>query len=356
MHKNVFIKKTGLSMERVKVGLIGAGRIGQVHAQTLSNCIPEAQLAVVCDIDLEAAQKCARHFKIPEYTQNREVILQDKSIDAVVIASSTNTHIPIIHECAKAGKHIFCEKPVSIDLAQLDGTLKVVRESQVKLQIGFNRRFDANFKHIRNLITADEIGKIHLLRITSRDPAPPSLDYIKISGGMFLDMTIHDFDMASYLIGSEVTQVYAHGQALIDPAIREVGDIDTAVITLQFAEGAIGVIDNSRQAVYGYDQRVEVFGTKGTAHAKNKTPHDVILSNQAGTMSALPLHFFLERYMESYIEEIKAFVQAILDDGTPPVTGSDIRNAIAVGLAAKKSHLENRPVSLIEIEKDLKSH
>ena len=343
-------------MERVKVGLIGAGRIGQVHAQTLSNCIPEAQLAVVCDINLEAAQKCAHHFKIPEYTQNREVILQDKSIDAVVVASSTNSHIPIIHECAKVGKHIFCEKPVSINLAQLDSTLKVVHESQVKLQIGFNRRFDANFKHIRNLITADKVGQVHLLRITSRDPALPSLDYIKVSGGMFLDMTIHDFDMASYLIGSEVIQVYAHGQALIDPAIREVGDIDTAVITLQFAEGAIGVIDNSRQAVYGYDQRVEVFGTKGTAHAKNKALHDVILSDQTGTHSALPLHSFLERYMESYIEEIKAFIQAILNDETPPVTGSDIRNAIAVGLAAKKSHLENRPVSLIEIEKDLKNN
>lgn len=204
------------------------------------------------------------------------------------------------------------------------------------------------------MITTDQVGQVHLLRITSRDPAPPPLDYIKVSGGMLLDMTIHDFDMANYLMGSKVTQIYAHGQALIDPAIREVGDIDTAVITLQFAEGAIGVIDNSRQAVYGYDQRVEVFGTKGTADAKNKTPHDVILSNQMGTHSAPPLYFFLERYMESYIEEMKAFIQAILDDETPSVTGSDIRNAIAMGLAAKKSHLENRPVSLIEIEQDLK--
>lgn len=342
-------------MARVKVGLIGAGRIGQVHAQTLSSCIPEAQLAVVCDVNLEAAQACARHFKIPACTQNWEVVLQDKSIDAVVIASSTNTHIPIIYECAKVRKHIFCEKPVSIDLAQLDGALEMVHKSQVKLQIGFNRRFDANFKHIRNLITANEVGQIHLLRITSRDPSPPSLDYIKVSGGMFLDMTIHDFDMASYLVGSEVTQVYAHGQALINPAIREVGDIDTAVIILQFATGAIGVIDNSRQAVYGYDQRAEVFGTKGTVHTKNKTPHDVVLSNQTGTHSALPLHFFLERYMESYIEEMKAFVQAILDDEAPPVTGADIRNAIAMGLAAKKSYLERRPVSLSEVEKDLQN-
>ena len=340
-------------MENLKVGLIGAGRIGQVHAQTLSNFIPDVQLAIICDLNLAAAQEFAHHFKIPKHTRDLEVILQDKDIDAVVIASSTDTHIPIIHACAQAGKHIFCEKPVSIDLAQLDGALKVVHEEQVKLQIGLNRRFDGNFKHIRNLITANEVGQVHLVRITSRDPILPSLDYIKVSGGMFLDMTIHDFDMASYLIGGAVTEIYAHGQTLIDPAIREVGDIDTAVITLQFAEGTIGVIDNSRQATYGYDQRVEVFGSKGAAQANNKLPHDVILSNQSGIHSALPLHFFLERYMESYIEEMRAFVKAILDDETPPVTGADIRNAIAMGLAAKKSHLENRPVSLTEIEQDL---
>lgn len=342
--------------EKLRVGLIGAGRIGQVHAQTLSQIIPNVELSFVCDVNLEAAQKCAHHFKIPEYTQDPEVILQDKSIDAVVIASSTNTHIPLIHACAKARKHIFCEKPVSLDLIQLDEVLHVVKNSQIKLQIGLNRRFDANFQHIRNLITTNEVGQVHLLHITSRDPEPPSLDYIKVSGGLFLDMAIHDFDMASYLTGGEVVQVYAHGQALINPAIREFEDIDTAAITLQFAEGTIGIIDNSRQAVYGYDQRVEVFGSKGTALAKNKLPHNVILSNQSGTHSALPLHFFLERYLDSYIEEMRAFVNAILEDKTPLVTGADIRKAIAIGLAAKKSFLEKRPVSLIEIEQDLNLH
>lgn len=338
--------------KKLKVALIGAGRIGQVHAQTLSNVLANVQLSYICDVNLEAAQKCAHHFKIPEYTKDPAVILQDKSIDAVIIASSTNTHIPLIHACAKAGKHIFCEKPVSLDLIQLDEALSVVKNSQVKLQIGLNRRFDANFQHIRHLVTTNEVGQVHLLHITSRDPEPPSLDYIKISGGLFLDMTIHDFDMARYLTGGEVTQVYAHGQALVNPAIHEFGDVDTAVITLQFSDGTIGIIDNSRQAVYGYDQRVEVFGSKGTAQAKNKLPHNVVLSNQSGTHSALPLHFFLERYMDSYIEEMTAFVNAILEDKTPPVTGTDIRKAIAIGLAAKKSYLENRPVSLIEMEKD----
>ena len=336
--------------KKLNVGLIGAGRIGQVHAQTLSQVLSNVQLSCICDVNLKAAQKCANHFKIPECTQDPEVILQDESIDAVIIASSTNTHIPLIHACAKAGKHIFCEKPVSLDLIQLDEALSVVNNRQVKLQIGLNRRFDANFQHLHHLITTNQVGQLHLLHITSRDPAPPPLDYISVSGGLFLDMTIHDFDMARYLNGGDVTQVYAHGQALINPAIHELGDIDTAVITLQFSDGAIGIIDNSRQAVYGYDQRVEVFGSNGSAQAKNKLPHNVVLSNQSGTHSALPLHFFLERYLDSYIEEMTAFVNAILEDKPPPVTGNDIRKAIAIGLAAKKSYLENRPVSLIEIE------
>jgi len=303
----------------------------------------------VSDLDLAAAQKCAADFAIPRALSDHRAILDDKTIEAVLICSSTDTHAQFISEAAEAGKHIFCEKPIALDLAKIDQALATVERSRVKLQIGFNRRFDPNFKAARELVMAGKIGRPHLVRITSRDPAPPPSEYIKVSGGIFLDMTIHDFDMARYLLGSEVEEIYAAGGVLVDPAIGQAGDIDTAVITLRYANGAIGAIDNSRRAVYGYDQRVEVFGSEGGVVVDNNRPHNAVYSNADGIHAAKPLYFFLERYTESYVAELKAFINCILEDQQPPVTGLDGRIPVVMGLAAWQSYRQNRPVRLEEI-------
>lgn len=332
------------------VGLIGAGRIGRVHAQNLAYRIPEANLAAVADVFIDAAKSCAADYQIPTVTDNPADIFNDSSIDVVVICSSTDTHARFISEAAKAGKHIFCEKPISHDLATIDQALKDVEENGVKLQLGFNRRFDPNFKAARDMVAEGKIGEPQMVHIIARDPAPPPVEYIKVSGGIFLDQTIHDFDMARFLIGSEVEEVYAIGGVMIDPAIGEAGDIDTAIITLRYANGVIGTIDNSRKAVYGYDQRVEVFGSQGSVVVGNQTPHTAVHSTVNGTTSALPLYFFLERYTEAYIAEMKAFFACLQEDTPPPVTGIDGRIPVVMGLAAWKSYRENRPVKLSEID------
>ena len=333
----------------INIGLIGAGRIGRIHAENLAYRIPEANLMAVSDVNLESARQCAIEFRIPSAFQDHRAILDSAEIDAVVICSSTDTHAQFISEAAEAGKHIFCEKPIALDLAKIDQALATVERKGVKLQIGFNRRFDPNFKQVQEMVAAGQIGRPHLLHIISRDPAPPPVSYIKVSGGIFLDMTIHDFDMARFLMGSEVEEIYAIGGVLIDPAIGEAGDIDTAVVTLRFANGAIGTIDNSRQAVYGYDQRMEVFGSAGGVVISNNTPHSAVLSNAAGVQAAKPLYFFLERYTASYIAELKAFIEAVVCDTPVPVTGLDGRVPVVMGLAAWKSYREQRPVKLSEI-------
>jgi myo-inositol 2-dehydrogenase/D-chiro-inositol 1-dehydrogenase len=304
---------------------------------------------VVADVQAEAARQCAADFDIPRVVDDYHAILADPAIEAIIICSSTDTHARVIEEAAAAGKHIFCEKPIALDLATIDQALKAVDAAGVKLQIGFNRRFDANFKHIRDLVAAGQLGQPHLVRITSRDPAPPPVSYIKVSGGIFLDMTIHDFDMARYLLDDEIEEVYAAGGVRVDPAIGEAGDIDTAVITLRYTGGAIGTIDNSRQAVYGYDQRVEVFGSAGMAATGNNLPHQVVFSSAERIEAAKPLYFFLERYTESYIAEMKGFIQAIQQDTPPPVSGLDGRIPVVIGLAAWQSYRENRPVKVAEI-------
>lgn len=334
---------------KVNVGLIGAGRIGRVHAEILAYRIPEANLMAVSDIFLEAAENCAADFQIPSVFQDHRPILEDANIDAVVICSSTDTHAQFISEAAAAGKHIFCEKPIAHDLKKIDQALEAVSQGGVKLQIGFNRRFDPNFKQAHDMVAAGEIGTPHIVHIISRDPAPPPIEYIKVSGGIFLDQTIHDFDMARYLIDSEIEEIYATGGVMVDPAIGAAGDIDTAIITLRYANGVIGTIDNSRQAVYGYDQRMEIFGSKGSIVVTNNTPHKAVLSNTEGVHSALPLYFFLERYMESYLAEMRAFIESIQQDTVPLVTGMDGRIPVVMGLAAWKSYRENGPVKLSEI-------
>jgi myo-inositol 2-dehydrogenase/D-chiro-inositol 1-dehydrogenase len=333
----------------IRIGLIGAGRIGRVHAEHLANRIPEANLVAVSDIFVEAAEKLAADFQITAAYKDHRRIMEDKTIEAVVICSSTDTHAMMIEEAATAGKHIFCEKPIDHDLSKIDRVLTAVEQSGVKLQVGFNRRFDPNFRRVREIVAAGEIGDPHILRITSRDPGPPPIEYIKVSGGIFLDMTIHDFDMARFLMGEEVEEIYATGGVRVDPQIGEAGDIDTAVITMRFKSGAIGTIDNSRKAVYGYDQRVEVFGSEGVVKVSNNTPHRAVVSNANGVHAPLPLFFFIERYTEAYVAEMKEFIECIQEDTTPPVTGIDGRIPVVMAYAAKKSFDENRPVKLTEV-------
>ena len=332
----------------IRVGVIGAGRIGKLHARNLAYRVPGAKLVSIADVFVEAAQGVASELGLTAYQDYRS-ILEDKNIEAVFICSSTDTHAQIIEEAAEAGKQIFCEKPIALDLARIDRALATVERAGVKLQIGFNRRFDPNFKRVRDAVAAGEIGTPHVLRITSRDPAPPPLAYVKVSGGIFLDMTIHDFDMARYLVGSEVESVYAAGAVLVDPEIGKAGDIDTTIITLQFANGVLGTIDNSRKAVYGYDQRVEVFGSAGMVACSNDLPNSAVVSNAGGVHGALPLFFFVERYTESYIAESWAFIDCIVNDTTPPVVGMDGRIPVVMAYAAKKSFEEKRPVRLSEI-------
>ena len=335
--------------ERMNFGVIGTGRIGRLHAENLTYRIPEANLLAVSDIFVEAAEQVAARLGVPAAYKDHRRILDDKSIDAVLICSSTDTHARFIVDAAEAGKQIFCEKPIAHDLADIDRALAAVDRAGVKLMVGFNRRFDPHFARVREVVEAGEIGEPHILRIISRDPAPPPIDYIKVSGGIFLDMTIHDFDMARFLVGAEVEAVYATGGVMVDPAIGEAGDIDTALITLHFENGVLGSIDNSRQAVYGYDQRVEVFGSKGSVSADNNYPNTAVISDARRVHRDLPLNFFIERYTQSYVNEIGAFVECVVNDTSPPVTGIDGRIPVVMGLACARSLAERRPVRLDEV-------
>jgi myo-inositol 2-dehydrogenase / D-chiro-inositol 1-dehydrogenase len=333
----------------VNVGVIGAGRIGKVHVNTLATRIAAARVLAVADISLEAAQSLADQYGATRATDDYHEIIHRPDIQAVLICSSTDTHSQIITEAAQAGKHIFCEKPIDFDLDRIDAALQAVVRAGVQLQIGFNRRFDPNHRRIKQAIENGEIGTPNLLHIVSRDPGPPPLSYVKVSGGIFLDMTIHDFDMARFLFG-DVEEVYAAGGVMVDPAIGEAGDLDTAVITLKFTNGAIGMIENSRRAVYGYDQRVEAFGSSGSASSQNIHPNAVTISDERGVRRDLPLNFFMDRYTESFVVELEAFIKAIAEEKPVPVTGADGRAPVVIALAARKSYQENRPVRLSEID------
>lgn len=335
--------------EFVNIGLIGAGRIAKVHAATLTYRIPSARILAVADVNLAAAQQTAAQFNIPCATQDPEEIFHNPEIDAVLICSVSSTHAPFIEAAAAVGKHIFCEKPIALSLEPIDKALAAVKQAGVKLQVGFNRRFDANFARVRSAITKGEIGQPALLHIISRDPGPPPIDYVKGSGGMFLDMTIHDFDMARFLIGAEVEEIYVQAGITVDPAIGEAGDVDTAVLMLKFANGVIGTIDNCRRASYGYDQRVEVLGSKGAVATSNNYPNAATISDGTSIHRDLPLNFFMDRYTESFATEVAAFVDAVQNDKPTPVTGYDGRVPVVMGLAAKKSYAEGRPVKLSEI-------
>ncbi|MFZ7198767.1 inositol 2-dehydrogenase [Avibacterium avium] len=334
----------------IKVGIIGAGRIGRVHSESISKYVKGAEIKAISDIRVtDELITWADNMGIPNVYDDYSKILNDPEIDAVLVCSSTDTHAPISIEAARAGKHIFCEKPVDPNKDKIREVLAEVEKAGVKFQVGFNRRFDHNFKAIRDRVVAGDIGEPHLIRVTSRDPDAPPIEYVKVSGGLFFDMTIHDFDMIRYLSGSEVVEVYAAGGVLVNPEIGKAGDIDTAVITLKLANGGIGVIDNSRKAVYGYDQRAEVFGSKGAVQTSNDTDSTAVYSCELGVISEKPKYFFLERYMQSFAEEIRSFVEAIVHDKPTLVNGNDGLQPVLIALAAKKSLEEGRPVKITEV-------
>lgn len=336
-------------MKKINFGVIGAGRIGKVHVATLVMQVPQAKVLIVADPNMDSAAELAAQFEIPHSSANYKDVIHHPEVDAVLICSPTATHAPYIIEAARAGKHIFCEKPLDLNLSVIREALTEVEKTGVKLMVGFNRRFDANFSRIQSMVAAGKVGTPHIIKITSRDPAPPPAEYVAGSGGMFLDMTMHDFDMARFVAGSEVTEVYTKAGVLVDPAIGVAGDVDTAIITLSFENGAMGVIDNSRKAVYGYDQRLEVFGSEGMVNADNNYPDNHNYYSKDGVHKSLPLNFFMDRYTEAYAAEIKAFCSALTNNTQPPVGGMDGLIAVAIAIAAKKSYVENRPVKMSEV-------
>jgi len=334
----------------VTVGIIGAGRIGKVHTQSICNIVKNATIKTIADPFMnEETAAWAKSLGVTNTTKDYLEILADPEIQAVLICSSTNTHSPISVEAIKAGKHVFCEKPIDHDIDKIKDVIEALKENPVKYQVGFNRRFDHNFEAVRNAVAAGKIGDPHIIRVTSRDPEPPSAEYAAVSGGMFLDMTIHDFDMVRYLAGCDAEEIYVQSAVLVDPAIGEAGDVDTAVITIKMENGAIAVIDNSRRAAYGYDQRAEVFGSKGMVATANDTESSAVLSTADGVTGEKPLYFFLERYMQSFAKEVNCFIQAIEEDTDTPLGVEDGLKPVLMGIAAKKSVAEHRPVKISEV-------
>jgi len=335
-------------MKKINIAVAGLGRIGKIHLKNLCRNFPEIEVVAVMDV-LDEAKNIAGEFNVPVFVTDFDKLLAVPDLDAVVICSPTDTHAGYVVKAAKAGKQIFCEKPLDLSLDRVREVLKIVDQSGVKLMLGFNRRFDPEFKKIRQLVENGSVGEVQIVKITSRDPGPPPVSYIKVSGGLFLDMTIHDFDMACYISGKQVKEVFAKAAVMVDPEIGKAGDIDTAIITLTFADGSMAVIDNCRKAVYGYDQRLEVFGSKGMAQAENNFPNNHKLYTESGVSGDLPLHFFLERYDASYNFEIREFIDALTAGNEMPVSGNDGLHSMAVALAAKKSVEEGRTVKLDEI-------
>lgn len=336
-------------MGKVKVGIIGAGRIGQLHANNILQS-DLFELKAIADIATEHLKNSKIWHQTPLITNESEEIFSNDEIDAVIICSSTDTHAEYIKRAANAGKHVFCEKPISFNLKETKEALEVVKEKGVKFQVGFNRRFDKHLRKVQQVVEKGGVGEPHLIKISSRDPQPPPENYIKHSGGMFMDMSIHDFDMMRYLVKSDVVDVTTKAANLIDPVFEKHGDVDTAVIIVTFESGAIGVIDNSREAVYGYDQRIEVFGNQGKVEAQNESETNVKISTRENVSSDSPKYFFLERYEDAYKFEMTEFAQSIINETDLICTGHDGYMAELLALAAKKSWEMKRTITMNEIE------
>jgi myo-inositol 2-dehydrogenase/D-chiro-inositol 1-dehydrogenase len=334
-------------MKKLKIAVAGLGRIGRIHLKNLASH-NQVEVAGVMDIDV-SSKTYGEELGIGFFTGNFDDLLGIPGLDAVAICSPTDTHADFVTRAAMAGKHIFCEKPLDLSLKRVKEVLKTLEETKVKCMLGFNRRFDPEFRKIRELVAQGAVGDPQVVKITSRDPGPPPVSYIRSSGGIFLDMTIHDFDMARYISGKQVKEVFSRGAILVDPEIGKAGDLDTAITTLIFEDNTMAVIDNCRKAVYGYDQRLEVFGSKGMLMADNKFKDYHRLYGDFAVSGSLPMNFFMDRYADSYKIEINSFVKSVLDGAEMPVDGIDGLQSLVIGLAAKKSTVENRLVKISEI-------
>ena len=334
-------------MKKLKIGIAGLGRIGKIHLNNLLE-LNNVEVIAVMDPSFEAL-KYAIGKGVESGLQNYKDLLEIKELEAIVICTPTNTHADYVEIAAKSGKHIFCEKPLDLNLQRINDVLKVVEKSKIKLMIGFNRRYDNEFCKVKSSVKSGFVGEPYLVKITSRDPAAPPIEYIKNSGGLFLDMTIHDFDMARFIVDKEIQEVYAKGEAFTDISISKAGDIDTAVIVLKYTDSTLAIIDNSRKAAYGYDQRLEVFGSKGMIQANNVMIDNNNLFTQNGVKSSLPMNFFMERYADAYKKEIIDFIDSVKNNKEVSVSGIDGLKSLQIGLAANKSLKENRPVKVDEI-------
>jgi myo-inositol 2-dehydrogenase/D-chiro-inositol 1-dehydrogenase len=339
-----------MNAKELRIGLIGGGRIGKLHGKNINSSVPGAKVVCLAETMLNDEHKAwAAENGIPKTTKDPADIFRDKDIDAVFICSPTDTHADFIIKAAQAGKHIFCEKPIHTDISRIKEAIAAVDKAGVKLQVGFVRRFDHNHKKVRDTVASGRLGKPHIVKVTSRDPEGPPLSYVAVSGGIFMDMTIHDFDMARYLVSSEVTEVTAYGAINIDPDYKKYDDVDTATVMLKFENGALGLIDNSRAAHYGYDQRTEVHCDKGSILVGNDLVDTSVISTADGVFCEKPTWFFLERYNNAFIAEVIDFVNAVSKNEKPPVGGKDGLMAVYIAMAAAKSFKENRPVKLSEL-------
>lgn len=336
-------------MKTVGIGLLGLGRIGKIHFKNIMHYFENVRMAAVADPLFDKAMFEKNYGNI-FFSKQEEDVINHPEVDALLICSPTSAHAKSLQLALASGKHIFCEKPMDLSLETTTELAELAARTGVKLMMGFNRRFDPDFMKARETVAAGKIGKVQIVKITSRDPGLPPIDYIRNSGGLFMDMAIHDFDMARYMMNKKVVEVFAKGLVMVDEAVGEAGDIDTALTTLTFEDGTYAVIDNSRKAVYGYDQRIEIFGSGGMVQVENNQHNRNILFNETGIHSALPLDFFMDRYAESYAREMELFIDSLVHDKEVPVGAADALEATRIAVAARMSMDEGRPVKIEEVE------
>ncbi|MEM9647816.1 MAG: inositol 2-dehydrogenase [Bacteroidota bacterium] len=333
----------------LKIGIIGVGRMGKIHLENLSKKIQGVELISAVNPGKEG-QKFALDQGFKNVSDDIDIILKNPEIEAVLISSPNDTHSEYAVKAAQAGKAVFCEKPIDKSLKKSSETVDTISNLNVPMMIGFNQRFDTNFSKVRTEIANGKIGELRSIQIISRDPQPPPISYIKQSGGLFKDMTIHDFDMARFIMGCEATEVFAYGSCLVDPAIGEVGDIDSATVLIKFENGAVATILNSRESKYGYDQRLEAFGSKGVIKVDNPLKSSVSIATENGSGLDRHLNFFMDRYESSYLEEMRVFVDALKNKTPMPVSGEDGLKAMLLAEAANTSLKENRPIKIEDIK------
>lgn len=332
----------------IKIGIVGLGRIGKVHLFNIQQLISGASVIAACTRSEKSLEYAKKHSVKGLFTSFDDM-LSEGGIDAVIIASPTALHFEHLKLAIAAGKHIFCEKPIDLSIENVKEIKSLLDANPVKFMVGFNRRYDPNVLKIKKELNEGRLGALQSVKIISRDPGPPPMEYIKTSGGLFLDMAIHDFDLARYLMNSEITEVYSTASIFGDLPLETVDDVDTAVTILKFKNKGFATIENSRNSTYGYDQRIEVFGEKGLLSAQNKSDDSVYFANNSGFHRPKPVGFFIERYKESYINILDSFVQCLEQNKDLELTFQDGLQSLAISLAAKKSSKQNRTVLLSEI-------